>query len=123
MKKVTRIVLTVFIMLTSACVNVSTIPLGTYRPRLQTDPGMVEVYLLEKDVPGEFKKIALIFAEEVVGYKSAGDMIRMMRIKAAQAGANGIILNDINNVQDFSDMESGPTNKKQIKAVAIYVRK
>jgi len=123
MNKVALIILAVITLLTSACMSVSTIPLGTYRQRPQTDPDLVEVYLSEKDVPGEYKKIALIYAEEVIGYKSAGEMIGMMRIKAAKAGANAIILNDINNVQDFSDLESGPTNKKQIKAVAIYLKK
>ncbi len=123
MKKVTLIILAVITLLTSACMNVSTIPLGTYRQRLQTDPDMVEVYLSEKDVPGEYEKIALIYAEEGHVDESAGDMIGMMRIKAAKAGANAIILSDISNVPDFSGMESGPTNKKQIKAVAIYVKK
>ena len=123
MKKVTLIILAVFFLLTTACMNVSTIPLGTYKYRPPANPDMVEVYLSEKDVPGEYAKIALIYAEEIAGYKSAGDMIQMMRIKAARAGANGIILNEINSVADFSDMESGPTNKKQIKAVAIYMKK
>lgn len=123
MKKVTLIILAVFILLTSACMNVSTIPLGTYRQRPQTDPDMVEVYLSEQDVPGEYKKIALIYAEEGFYKQSAEVMIGMMRIKAAKFGANAIILSDINNVPDFSDLESGPTNKKQIKAVAIYLKK
>jgi hypothetical protein len=123
MKKVTLVILAIFILLASACMNVSTIPLGTYKYRPPANPDMVEVYLSEKDVPGEYAKIALIYAEEIAGYKSAEDMIQMMRIKAAKAGANGIILNEINSVADFSDMENGPTDKKKIKAVAIYMKK
>lgn len=123
MKKVTLIILAVSILFTLACMNVSTIPLGNYMKRPQADPDMVEVYLSEKDVPGDYKKIALIYAEETFAFNSIGAMIQMMRIKAARAGANGIILNEINNVPDFSDLESGPTNKKQIKAVAIHVKK
>ena len=73
-------------------------------------------------MPREYVKIALIYAEEIAGYKSAEDMIQMMRIKAAKAGANGIILNEINSIADFSDMENGPTDKKKIKAVAILMK-
>ena len=74
-------------------------------------------------MPGDYKKIALIYAEEIWGYRSASDMIQKMKIKAARAGANGIILNEIIRVPDFSDMENGPSDKKKIKAVAIYMEK
>jgi hypothetical protein len=123
MKKLALIILMVFPLFTSACMNVSSIPLGTYESRLPANPDMVAVYLAEEDVPGDYKKIALIYAEEIIGYRSTGNMIQRVKVKAARAGANGIILNEINNVPDFSDMESGPANKKQIKAIAIYVKK
>jgi len=123
MNKSALIILVVFFLFTSACMNVSSIPLGTYKSWPPANPDMVTVYLSEEDVPGDYKKIALIYAEEIIGYKSAGEMIQKIRVKAAKAGANGIILNEINNVPDFSDLENGPTNKKQIKAVAIYVGK
>jgi hypothetical protein len=123
MKKVTLIILAVFFLYTSACMNVSTIPLGIDTQRPPADPDMVKVYISEEDVPGEYKKIALIYAEETYGYKSAGAMIQMMRIKAARAGANGLILHEIKSTLDFSDMESGPSENKKIKGVAIYVKK
>ena len=123
MKKSALVVLVVFFLFTSACMNVSSIPLGTYKSRPPANPDLVEVYLAEEDVPGEFIKIALVYAEEIIGYQSAGNMIHNMKVKAAKAGANGIILNEINNVPDFSDLENGPSNKKQIRAVAIFVKK
>jgi len=122
MKKVILAILVISILISSACMNVSTIPLGTYKYRPPANPDMVEVYLSEKDVPGEYKKIALIYAEETFAFNSVGAMIQMMRIKAAKAGANGIILNEINSVADFSDMENGPIDKKKIKAVAILMK-
>jgi hypothetical protein len=123
MRKVTLIISVVLFLLTPACMNVSTIPLGIDKQWPPADPAMVKVYLSEEDVPGDYKKIALIYAEETIGYKSAGAMIQMMRIKAARAGANGLILHEIRSALDFSDMESGPSEKKKIKGVAIYVSK
>lgn len=78
----------------AGCVRTSITSLDlTPRPRIE--PEQVQVFLQESDVPGPFTKVALINAEGPTGYTSENGMIQKARKKAAQLGANGLVLNQM----------------------------
>ena len=64
-------------------------------PRQRIEPDQVQVFLQESDVPGPFAKIALINAEGPTGYTSENGMIQKGKKKAAELGANGLVLNQM----------------------------
>lgn len=82
--------------LAAGCVTTSTIPLGDPTPRPEVPWEQVQVFLREADVPGPFEKVALIKAEGPHDWTSQRDMVDKVRKAAGKAGANGVILEEIN---------------------------
>ncbi len=78
-----------------------------------------------KDVPGEFIRIPLVYAEEVWLPLSYEDLADKMKIRAAKVRANGPILGGLEQKLDVSGSgESASIHSDKImKAVAIYVKK
>jgi len=64
----------------------------------------VKVFLSEKDVPGEFVKIAIIKAEGKEGVTTAEQMLEEMKKKAGAIGADAIILEGIKDPSDLDRM-------------------
>jgi hypothetical protein len=75
----------------SACVQVqSTTTSPTKYPPLS--PEQVYVFRTEKEVPGSFTSVGMIFTQAGSGYQNEGKQIDAAKKRAAQMGANGIIL-------------------------------
>ena len=115
------------------CVPVSHIVVGDTREPI--DPSNVEIYL---DYPEKYEKIALIDAGSNFAFKDPvllfswqskmDKVIERLKIKAAELGANGIlILNTDNKIYQSvrSDSEgrtqTSSNTEKFVKAIAIYV--
>jgi hypothetical protein len=61
----------------------------------KTCPAAVKLFTTPERVQQPYHEVALISSRGQTSYSSEGDMINSMREKAARVGANGIILNGI----------------------------
>ena len=84
-----------FLLFSVACVSTSTVMLGEPRQYPAVDPSQVAVFMSEEDVPGDFTKIAYISAEGAHGWTSQRGMVEKVQREAAKLGANGVIVNAI----------------------------
>ena len=85
----------------------------------------VKVFLSEKDVPGEFVKIAIIKAEGKEGVTTAEKMLEEMKKKAGALGADAIILEEIKDpgdVERMADSISGGLGLGSRKGRAIAIK-
>jgi hypothetical protein len=126
MKKTASFILFVTVLASTAClIRTSTIRLAGAGRFPEADPDKVEIYLTERDVPGEYTKIALIYAEEVWLSLSHGELIDRMKVKAAKVGANGLILGGMEqHLRASGNGDSAEIHTDKImKAVAVYVTK
>lgn len=75
----------------TGCITTNTVPLGgaTYPP---VAPETVQVFAAEADVPGDFERIAIIYAEGSSEWTNQSNMVEKMRREAAEVGGNGIVL-------------------------------
>jgi hypothetical protein len=81
----------------SACHSVST-NVSLIDPTLRlakTCPAAVKLYTIPERVQQPYREVALLNSTGETSYSSEGDMIKSMREKAATVGANGIILDNI----------------------------
>jgi hypothetical protein len=129
MKKTTFWALLVVAFWTCSCsIRTSTVRLAGEEFRPPADPAGVRVYLSEKDVPGEFIKIALVYAEEgaYFGSPSVGKLVDRLKMKAAEIGANGLILGGMEKQLGISGGDDEPASlseKKLLKGVAIFIER
>jgi hypothetical protein len=82
---------------TSACLGVST-STSLIDPSLhlaKTCPAGVKLYTVPDRVQQPYREVALLNSSGQTSYSSESDMIKSMREKAAKVGANGIILDGI----------------------------
>jgi hypothetical protein len=128
MKKITFGALLVVAFWTCSCsIRTSAVRLAGEEFRPPADPASVRVYLSEKDVPGEFFKIALVYAEEgtYFGSPSVGKLVDRLKMKAAEIGANGLILGGMEKQLGISggdDEQASLSEKKLVKGVAILIK-
>jgi hypothetical protein len=81
----------------SACHNVST-DTSLIDPSMRlakTCPAAVMLYTVPSRVQPPYREVALLSSIGQTSYSSESDMIKSMREKAAEVGANGIILDNI----------------------------
>jgi hypothetical protein len=81
----------------SACHYVST-DTSLIDPNLRlakTCPAAIMLYTVPSRVQPPYREVALLSSVGKTSYSSESDMIKSMREKAAEVGANGIILDDI----------------------------
>ena len=88
----------------------------------------MQVYLSEKDVPGRFVRIALVYAEEgpYIGSPSIGKLFDRLKMKASAIGANGLILGGMEKqlgVSGGDDEQASLYEKKLLKGVAIFIER
>jgi hypothetical protein len=83
--------------LLSACRSVSTNAtlIDPTSNLVRTCPAAVKLFTTPDRVQQPYREIALLNSSGQTSYSSEGDMIKSMREKAAKVGANGIILNGI----------------------------
>jgi hypothetical protein len=81
----------------SACHSVST-SASLIDPSLHLDrtcPAAIKLYTVPERVQQPYREVALLNSSGQTSYSSENDMIKSMRESAAKVGANGIILNGI----------------------------
>lgn len=129
MKKIMAGALFVVILGTYSCsIQTSAVRLAGAEVHPPTDPANVQVYISEKDVPGRFVKIALVYAEEggYFGSPSFGKLADHLKMKAAEIGANGLILGGMEKRLDVSggeDEQATLSEKKLVKGLAIFIER
>lgn len=74
------------------CVAAQTTMLDPTKQYAPIDPTKVRVFLDEKDIPGEYTKVAVIHAQGESSWTNENKMIAKAREKAAAIGANGIMV-------------------------------
>jgi hypothetical protein len=81
----------IFLLFLTGCVATEATMLSnrTYPATMSED---VVIYLEEKDVPGDFEKIAIIHTEGDYEMTSEKQMLEAARRRAAKVGANGILI-------------------------------
>jgi hypothetical protein len=112
----------------SCSIQTSAIRLAGAEFRPPTDPAKMQIYLSEKDVPGRFFKIALVYAEEgiYIGSPSVGKLVDRLKMKASEIGTNGLILSVVEKelgISGGNNESASLCEKKLMKAVAIFIER
>lgn len=126
MRKTAMLVLFLAALAAAGCmVRTSSIRLSGAGDLPAAAAGDVEVYLSEKDVPGEYDKLALVFAEEVWGNLDYADLVARLRAKAAKLGANGLVLGEMEDRLSVNAVAAPcvVSSDKVMRGLAIRVRR
>lgn len=110
--------------LISGCVRTNATLLGTARGRAALSPEGVAIYRTAAQVPGRYEEIALLHSKGPSTATNEPQMFESMREKAAEVGANGIILEAISEPSAGAKIAGaflGYAAERQGKAIAIYV--
>ena len=79
----------------SACVSVNATKVSPGRSFSPVPKDRVRIFQAEDDVPGEYTEVAILHASGQENWTDQSDMMNKMREKAAELGANGIVLGGI----------------------------
>ena len=94
MKNGMYLMLVICLLFVLSCVSTSVTKMSTNNYPA-TDPESITVYLDEKDIPGEYEKIALLHTKGNYQWTNESGMMKDAKKKAAKLGANGILLKEI----------------------------
>jgi hypothetical protein len=109
----------------AGCISTNAVQLGEPRQYPATKPEEVQVFIKEADVKVDFDKVAIINAEGNYSYASDEKMVNAMKKKAAQLGANAIIIGefkDPSTVEKIADAVVGVGGTKTGKVLAIRLK-
>ncbi|MFL5467494.1 MAG: hypothetical protein ACJ79N_10535, partial [Gemmatimonadaceae bacterium] len=90
----------------------------------RTCPSAIKLYTTPDRVPKPYREVAILNAKGESNWSDEEDMIESMRDKASEVGANGIILNSIDEPSALTKVigEVAKTgSQRKGKALAIYV--
>lgn len=90
----------------------------------RTCPEAVLLFTTSERVPSEYKEVALLNSTGSTGFTSEQGMMLSMRKKAAEAGANGIVLQGINEPNAATKVIGaflGTGSERKGKALAIWI--
>lgn len=110
--------------LTAGCVSTNAVRLGGGPLRPPTAEDRVVIYRTSEQVPGKYEEIALINASGESSYTNEEQMFKAMRKKAAELGANAIVLEAVNEPGAGAKVAAaifGVGANRKGKAIAIYV--
>lgn len=93
--KFIRVLVVALALASGACVQTHTAVLGNAPSRAPVAPEMVRLYRTPAQVPGTYLEVALLYSDGTTGWTSESDMLKSMRTKAGALGANGVILEGI----------------------------
>ena len=114
----------VSLVLFSGCVQTNATLLGPSRSRSALLPTNVILYRTAVQVPGQYEEVALLHSKGNSTVTSEPQMYESMQQKAAEIGANGIILEPLSEPSAGAKIAAaflGTPAERQGKAVAIYV--
>lgn len=112
-------------LLTVGCVSTNASMLGstsTTRPKLK--PEQVALYRVASQVPGQYEEVALLNSAGDSGFTDESTMFASMKKKAAEIGANGVILDAVSEPSAGAKVAAaifGVSAQRKGKAIAIYV--
>jgi hypothetical protein len=108
----------------AACVSTTATRLGQGQIRPAISPDSVVIYLKAEDVPGRYEQVALLNSSGNVEYTNEQQMYNSMRKKAAELGANGVILDATSEPGAGAKVAQalfGVSADRKGKAVAIFI--
>lgn len=79
----------------TACVSVNATEVAPGRSFSPVSNGDVRIFQTEEDVPGYHVEVAILHASGQENWTDQSDMMNKMREKAAELGANGIVVSGI----------------------------
>lgn len=79
----------------SGCITASTVPLAGASQYDAITPEEVHVFYSEEDIPGEYERIGVIYAEGPANMTNQRQMVEKMRTEAAKIGGNGVVMTGI----------------------------
>lgn len=109
----------------SGCISTNAVRLGQPNQYPPVKPEEVQVFMTAADVKGEYDKVAIINAEGNYNFANDERMINAMKKKAAQYGANAIIIDkfeDPSTVEKIADAVVGVGGEKKGKVLAIRLK-
>ena len=89
-----------------------------------TCPDAVKMYTSPSKVGADYKEVALLNSTGSTGFTSEAGMMKSMRKKAADVGANGIIMGNIDEPGAGAKVAAavfGTSTQRKGKSVAIFV--
>jgi hypothetical protein len=104
----------------AGCASTRITTLGPGKGRAPISPEEVSIYRTREQVPGKYEEVALIETTQSTG-KSDANMLENMREKAAEVGANGIVIEEIEQASSFRRSMMPLSSTRRGKALAIYV--
>jgi hypothetical protein len=110
--------------LLTGCVSTNAAVLDNSTRLVRTCPEGVQVFTAPDRVGKPYREVALLNSKGETGWTSEGGMINSQRQKAAQLGANGIIIGGINEPNPGTKIIGallGTGSERKGKALAIWV--
>ena len=112
-------------LLASSCISTSVTRLVDTH-YAETRPESVRIFLSERDVPGPFEKLAIIYAKGSTSMTDQEQMLEKGREEAAKVGANGLLLNDIAEASQGAQVAAtifGTSTSRNGEMVAVRYRR
>jgi hypothetical protein len=112
------------LLLVSGCVHTNATMLGGAQPRRVVRVEEVAIYRTAAQVPGKYEEIALLHSKGASSWTNEPQMFESMKVKAAEVGANAIILDAISEPSAGAKIAGaflGYEAERQGKAIAVYV--
>ena len=110
--------------LLTGCVSVQATRLGSAKIYAATTPDKVYIYRTAAQVHGKYEEIGILSASGDYEMTSEEEMFKAMREKAAELGANGVILDSLSEPTTGSKIAQAllfTSADRQGKAIAIRV--
>jgi hypothetical protein len=114
----------VAVALAAACTRTNAALMDSSVHLAPTCPDAVKMYTSPSKVGAEYQEVALLNSTGSTGFTSEAGMMTSMRKKAAEVGANGIIMGNIDEPGAGAKVAAavfGTTTERKGKSVAIFV--
>lgn len=108
----------------AGCVTTNATRLGSGPVRPKIQPEQVVLYRTAEHVTGRYEEVAILHSEGEASWTDEEDMYRSMKKKAAELGANAIILDALSEPSAGAKVAGaflGTGAERKGKAIAIYV--
>jgi hypothetical protein len=108
----------------TGCVTTNATRLGTGAPLAAVPVESVAIYRTASQVPGKYEEVALLNSKGESSWTDEAAMFKSMKKKAAELGANGIILDAVSEPSAGAKIASavfGTGAERKGRAIAILV--
>lgn len=108
----------------AACVRTNATVLDPNLKLVRMCPDAVRLYTTPAKVPAQYQEVALLHSRGESNWSDEEDMLESMREKAAKLGANGIILDNIDEPSALTKVIGAVAKtgtQRKGKSLAIYI--